>query len=292
MLTKCFYDYRFPPEMQKTFGGADRFFPITYQKDWAVVRKIAEETGTPFNRAAYEKESAREEAARKKALEEKARSSRTEPAVIDAGVAAGAAAALEVRGLRKEYRRGVPVLRDISITFPGRGITAVIGPSGTGKSTLIRCINRLVEPTAGEILFHGLDLAQLQRPGAARGAPAHRHGVPGVQPRRAPDRDGEPALRTPRLRVAAQGVAAQVSAGGHQRAPSSCSTRSGSRSSPTSAPTRCRAASASASASRAPSCSSPELLLADEPTSSLDPKTSVEIMELLVDARPRAAAFR
>ena len=70
-LTKCFYDYRFPPEMQKTFGGADRFFPITYQKDWAVVRKIAEETGTPFNRAAYEKESAREAAARQKALEAK-----------------------------------------------------------------------------------------------------------------------------------------------------------------------------------------------------------------------------
>lgn len=65
-LTKCFYDYRFPPEMQKTFGGADRFFPITYQKDWAVVRKVAEETGTPFNRSAYDKEAAREEAARKK----------------------------------------------------------------------------------------------------------------------------------------------------------------------------------------------------------------------------------
>jgi phosphonate transport system substrate-binding protein len=65
-LTKCFYDFRFPAEMQKTFGGADRFFPISYQKDWAVVRKVAEETGTPFNRAAYEKESAREDAARKK----------------------------------------------------------------------------------------------------------------------------------------------------------------------------------------------------------------------------------
>ena len=72
-LTKCFYDYRFTPEMVKTFGGADRFFPITYQKDWAVVSKVAEETGTPFNRAAYDKESAREEAARKKALEAKAK---------------------------------------------------------------------------------------------------------------------------------------------------------------------------------------------------------------------------
>jgi phosphonate transport system substrate-binding protein len=72
-LTKCFYDFRFPEEMKKTFGGADRFFPITYQKDWEVVRKIAEGTGTPFNRTAYEKESAREAAARKKAADEKAK---------------------------------------------------------------------------------------------------------------------------------------------------------------------------------------------------------------------------
>jgi phosphonate transport system substrate-binding protein len=72
-LTKCFYDVRFPEEMKKTFGGADRFFPITYQKDWEVVRKIAEGTGTPFNRTAYEKESAREAAARKKAADEKAK---------------------------------------------------------------------------------------------------------------------------------------------------------------------------------------------------------------------------
>ena len=70
-MTRCFYDYRFTEDMKKTFGGADRFFPITYQKDWEVVRKIAEGTGTPFNRAAYEKETAREEAARKKAAETK-----------------------------------------------------------------------------------------------------------------------------------------------------------------------------------------------------------------------------
>jgi len=71
-MLKCFYDYRFTPEMQKTFDGADRFFPVTYLKDWEVVRKVAEGSGEAFNRAAYEKESAREEAARKKAAEEKA----------------------------------------------------------------------------------------------------------------------------------------------------------------------------------------------------------------------------
>jgi len=72
-MLKCFYDYRFPPEMQKTFDGADRFFPVTYIKDWAVVRKVDEVAGEKHDRAAYEKESAREEAARKKAAEDKAK---------------------------------------------------------------------------------------------------------------------------------------------------------------------------------------------------------------------------
>jgi phosphonate transport system substrate-binding protein len=53
-LVKCFYDYRFPAEMQKAFDGADRFFPITYQKDWAIVRKVAEGSGEKFNSAAFE----------------------------------------------------------------------------------------------------------------------------------------------------------------------------------------------------------------------------------------------
>ncbi|MBL8385058.1 MAG: phosphate/phosphite/phosphonate ABC transporter substrate-binding protein [Burkholderiales bacterium] len=65
-MLKCFYDYRFTAEMQKAFDGADRFFPISYQKDWAVVRQVAESGGESFNRAAYEKEAAREAAARKK----------------------------------------------------------------------------------------------------------------------------------------------------------------------------------------------------------------------------------
>ncbi|MGH9808600.1 MAG: phosphate/phosphite/phosphonate ABC transporter substrate-binding protein, partial [Terriglobia bacterium] len=71
-LKQCFYDFRFPPEMQKDFEGDDRFFPITYKKDWAIIRKVAEDSGTPYNKSAYEKESAREaEAAKKKAEQAK-----------------------------------------------------------------------------------------------------------------------------------------------------------------------------------------------------------------------------
>lgn len=63
----CFYDYRFPAEMQKAFDGADRFFPINFQTTWEVVRKVAEGSGQGFNRKAYEAESKREaEAAAKK----------------------------------------------------------------------------------------------------------------------------------------------------------------------------------------------------------------------------------
>ena len=65
-MLKCFYEYRFPAEMQKAFDGADRFVPVTYLKDWAIVRQVAEAGGEKFNRAAYEKESAREAAAKKK----------------------------------------------------------------------------------------------------------------------------------------------------------------------------------------------------------------------------------
>ena len=71
-MVKCFTDYRYPPEMQAAFDGADRFFPANFQKDWEVVRKVAEGSGEAFNRANYDKQTAKEaEAAKKKAEEGK-----------------------------------------------------------------------------------------------------------------------------------------------------------------------------------------------------------------------------
>jgi phosphonate transport system substrate-binding protein len=59
-LTDCFYAFRFPEAMQKEFNGDDRFFPITYRETWKVVREIAEGSGTPYNKSAYDAESKRE----------------------------------------------------------------------------------------------------------------------------------------------------------------------------------------------------------------------------------------
>lgn len=72
-LRECFFSFRFPAEMQKEFNGDDRFLPITYQKDWAVVREVAEKSGTPYNKAAYDAETKREADAAAKRAADKAK---------------------------------------------------------------------------------------------------------------------------------------------------------------------------------------------------------------------------
>lgn len=70
-LTEAFYSYRFTPEMQKTFGGADRFFPVTYQDDWKVIRDIASSTGTSYNQAGLKKMAEKDAAKKAKAAKKK-----------------------------------------------------------------------------------------------------------------------------------------------------------------------------------------------------------------------------
>lgn len=64
---------------------------------------------------------------------------------------------IEFRHLRKEFD-GVTPLEDISTVIQDGEIVAVIGPSGTGKSTLLRCINMLERPTSGQVLIDGVDV--------------------------------------------------------------------------------------------------------------------------------------
>jgi len=64
---------------------------------------------------------------------------------------------IELQHVRKEYDRVTP-LEDVSATIRKGDVIAVIGPSGTGKSTLLRCINLLETPTSGHILVNGEDI--------------------------------------------------------------------------------------------------------------------------------------
>ncbi len=54
-------------------------------------------------------------------------------------------------------------LKDINIHMPSAKIQVIMGLSGSGKSTMIRHINRLIEPTAGEVIYQGNDICQMSK---------------------------------------------------------------------------------------------------------------------------------
>lgn len=56
--------------------------------------------------------------------------------------------------LHKEYANVTP-LKDVSVKIQKGDVISIIGPSGTGKSTLLRCLNQLEKPTSGTITFNG-----------------------------------------------------------------------------------------------------------------------------------------
>jgi D-methionine transport system ATP-binding protein len=70
-----------------------------------------------------------------------------------------------IQGLCKRFEtsggKPVEVLRDIDLEVPDRVITAVIGPSGAGKTTLSKCISLLEKPSSGSVLVNGHDLSSL-----------------------------------------------------------------------------------------------------------------------------------
>jgi putative ABC transport system ATP-binding protein len=70
---------------------------------------------------------------------------------------------LEVDGLVL-VKRGRILLEDVEARFPGGKVTAVVGPSGAGKTSLLRCLNRLDEPSAGRITLNGVDIRSLDPP--------------------------------------------------------------------------------------------------------------------------------
>ncbi len=69
---------------------------------------------------------------------------------------------LRIKNLVKSYGSDQPVLQGLDLDVPGETMVSVIGASGAGKSTLLRCINKLVEPTSGEIELNGVLLTKLK----------------------------------------------------------------------------------------------------------------------------------
>lgn len=68
---------------------------------------------------------------------------------------------LKLESLVKQYRTGDRALKGVTLEVPEGQVMALIGPSGAGKSTLIRCVNRLVEPTSGKVFLGDQELTSL-----------------------------------------------------------------------------------------------------------------------------------
>lgn len=80
------------------------------------------------------------------------------------GTAPDAFARLDGASLSHEdmMRRGwIPAIRDASIDVMPGEVFVIMGLSGSGKSTIIRCLTRLIEPTAGKVMFQGRDLLSM-----------------------------------------------------------------------------------------------------------------------------------
>ena len=65
---------------------------------------------------------------------------------------------VEVRGASFSYRTGEPVLREIDVRIPPDADVAVVGETGSGKTTFVRLLARLADPSCGDVLIGGLDL--------------------------------------------------------------------------------------------------------------------------------------
>jgi phosphonate transport system ATP-binding protein len=189
---------------------------------------------------------------------------------------------LRLKKLVKTYKTGDQALKAVDLEIPQGQVLALIGPSGAGKSTMIRCINRLVEPSSGEVWLEDTELTTLSSGGlrhkrremgmifqeyalverltVMENVLSGRLGYVGFWrsfARRYPQESVDEAFRLldrVGLLAMADKRADELSGGQRQRVGI------------------CRAL-----------IQNPKLLLVDEPTASLDPKTSRQIMRLICE---------
>ena len=192
----------------------------------------------------------------------------------------GATRSLLVENLEKEYVKGKPVLKGLSFEISGEETVGIIGPSGTGKSTLLRCINRLIEPTKGTISVAGQEITSCAGKDLRM---ARRHIGMVFQEYNLVERLSVienvlcgrlgyiPVWRAWLRKFDQKDIARAFQLIDHVGLSEFATQRADSLS----GGQRQRVGIARAM------MQGPDIIMADEPTSSLDPKTSVEIMELL-----------
>jgi osmoprotectant transport system ATP-binding protein len=69
---------------------------------------------------------------------------------------------IEFRSVSKQFPGGTVAVNDFSLVIPSRKTTVLVGSSGSGKTTILRMINRMVDPTSGSIEIDGEDISTLQ----------------------------------------------------------------------------------------------------------------------------------
>jgi osmoprotectant transport system ATP-binding protein len=66
---------------------------------------------------------------------------------------------IEYRSIAKTFPGGAEAVRDFSLVLPSRSTTILVGSSGCGKTTLLRMVNRMVDPSSGQVLIDDVDVA-------------------------------------------------------------------------------------------------------------------------------------
>jgi len=185
---------------------------------------------------------------------------------------------LDIQGLEKTFKQGgesLTILRNLEMSLQKGEMVALVGPSGTGKSTLLQLIGLLDTPTAGRITIDGHDTAKLgesDRTRMRRDFIGFIHQFHYLQPEfSAIENVVIPQMIAGKKKKIARDHAARLLEAlglGH---------RLNHRPGQLSGGEKQRVAIARALAN------GPKLLLADEPTGNLDPPTSAEVFNILID---------
>ena len=192
---------------------------------------------------------------------------------LDPAVGSAGPVALRFEGVTFAYEAGQPVLREVTFDVPAGRTVALVGPTGSGKSTVASLATRLVDPTAGAVTVDGVDVRQLSAAGLA-GAVALVPQVPFVF-----DDTVRANVTLDRPRVDDAGVWAALrlaqADGFIARLPEVLDTAVGERGTSLSGGQRQRLTLARALAGR------PRLLVLDDATSAVDPRVEAAILSAL-----------